>query len=101
MARVTTGITSSHIPALGAAIQANALAGNAGADCGVPDEAMEVDVSSPDQVVGDGTPASCTSAAGSRTSKDSAVRSAATKRSARAPAAVSCSISKLLLVSFV
>jgi hypothetical protein len=32
-------------------------------DCPVPDEAMPEDVSSPDHVVGDGTPASCTSQA--------------------------------------
>jgi len=38
-------------------------AGNPDANCSVPDEAMEEDVSAPDRVIGDGTPESCTSAA--------------------------------------
>ncbi|MCK9461926.1 MAG: hypothetical protein M0R80_20030 [Proteobacteria bacterium] len=38
-------------------------AGNPAANCPVPDEAMEEDVSAPDHVIGDGTPESCTSAA--------------------------------------
>jgi hypothetical protein len=38
-------------------------AGNPDANCPVPDEAMEKDVSAPDRVIGDGTPQSCTSAA--------------------------------------
>ncbi|HUT78822.1 MAG TPA: hypothetical protein VM285_14090 [Polyangia bacterium] len=37
-------------------------AGNPDANCPVPDEAMERDVGSPDRVIGDGTPQSCTSA---------------------------------------
>jgi hypothetical protein len=38
-------------------------AGNPDANCAVPDEAMEKDVSAPDRSIGDGTPESCTSAA--------------------------------------
>ncbi|MCU0664558.1 MAG: hypothetical protein MUC50_19810 [Myxococcota bacterium] len=37
-------------------------AGNPIADCPVPDDAMEAEVSMPDHVIGDGTPQSCTSA---------------------------------------
>lgn len=38
-------------------------AGNPNANCPVPDDAIEEDVSTPDHVIGDGTPESCTSAA--------------------------------------
>ena len=40
-------------------------AGNPSGDCslGIPNDALPVDVSSPDRVIGDGTPASCTSEA--------------------------------------
>jgi len=38
-------------------------AGNPDGNCPVPDEAMEEDTSSPDHVIGDGTPESCTSEA--------------------------------------
>lgn len=38
-------------------------AGNPDGDYPVPDEAKEADISSPDQIVGDGSPASCTSEA--------------------------------------
>jgi hypothetical protein len=36
-------------------------AGNPDGDWSVPDEAMQEDTSAPDHVIGDGTPASCTS----------------------------------------
>ncbi len=38
-------------------------AGNPAGACGIPDEAMEEDTTTPDRVIGDGTPESCTSAA--------------------------------------
>ncbi|NVB85556.1 MAG: hypothetical protein HOV81_44745 [Kofleriaceae bacterium] len=43
--------------------QAGPVAGNPDGHCSVPGEAMLEDVSSPRTVIGDGTPASCTSAA--------------------------------------